>query len=149
MRGCWGPKKREKWESRVSKSERQGLTSRRGPDAEPGGFCCLPAHPGAVLWCHTRLFCAESVLSWVMHCREWGLLLAAQSLVYHMCHVKAQLRALSQRDPGAGPGDPDLSRSFTPGLTCSQTSPSTPNSQAEGPIPGQAQLQATLLINDC
>lgn len=67
-----------------------------------------------------------------------------------MRHVRAQFRALSQSDSRAGPGDPDISHSFALCPTPSQTSPpSTPSSQAEGPIPGQAQLLAVLLINDC
>lgn len=66
----------------------------RGSDAQSACtsrcVCCGVTH-SAVLYSHYR----------VMRCREWRPSLPAQSLggiVCHMCHVKAQLRALSQRD---------------------------------------------------
>lgn len=74
-------------------------------------FCLQVVMP--VVMSHTLLCCIFAI-GW--RCREWRPLLTAQSLggiVCHMCHVKAQLRALSQRDPRNGPGDPDTSHSFT------------------------------------
>lgn len=145
-----GPKKREARGPRASKSERQPWA--------------LGERPGCTsrwsLWfaCTSRGVCGGVPRSAMLGscygvrcCGEQRPLLTAQSpggITCHVCHVKAQLRALSQRDPRVSPGDPDISYSFTLGLTCSQTS-HFPHSRAEGPTPGQAQLLTGLLINDC
>lgn len=109
---------------------------------------CL-AHRGALSWRHVPWLRAQPALC--AHCRVMSCRTGARawSLVCHTCHVRPRLEHFPREASGADPGDPDLSRSFSLGLTCSQTSPSTPNSQAEDPIPGQAQLQAALPINDC
>lgn len=110
---------------------------------------CL-AHCGALCRDVTpREPCAQLVLC--SHCRVMSCQMGAMPGPWCATCVmgRPRLEHFPRETSGADPGDPDLSRSFSLGLTCSQTSPSTPNSQAEDPIPGQAQLQAAVLNNDC
>lgn len=98
--GMAGPKKREKRGPRANKSERQDLalgervrrTTRWSLWSACASWCaCCGVTHSAMLYSHYRVVC----------CREQRPSLPAQSLggiVCHMCHVKAQLRALSQRD---------------------------------------------------
>ena len=107
---------------------------------------------------HTVVLCVvishtvSCVPSWFLaHCRVMSCRMGAMpgpwGVTCVMC--RPRLEHFPRETSEADPGDPDLSHSFSLRLTCSQTSPSTPSSQAEDPIPGQAQLQASLLINDC
>lgn len=141
-----GPKKREKGGLRASKSDRQPLALREGA-MHKQVVSGLPAHWSVfVVVSHTLLCCG--LCYGVRCCREWKPSLTAQTLGCIVCHAKAPVRTLSQRDSKVYSGDPDIAHSFTLRLTFSQTS-RLPHRRAEGPTPGQAQLLTALLINDC
>lgn len=118
----------------------------KGSDAQPGGLCGLSAHRGARAVGSPTLLCCILTIGWCAAGSRGHLSLPSPWVALCVTCVtwRPSLGHFPRETSGlTGPGDPGRSHSFALGLI------SLSQLKSKGPAPGQAQLLAVLLINDC